>query len=107
MLRRLLPSSRLARGFATSAITRSSKIYPSAAAAVEAVKSGDTVLSGGFGLCGVPNTLITALSKRTDVKDLTGVSNNAGAVVDGEIKGLGKLLEAGQLKKMIASYLGT
>lgn len=106
MLRRLLPASRLARGFASSAIARS-KIYPSAAAAVQAVKSGDTVLAGGFGLCGVPNTLIEALSKRSDVKDLTGVSNNAGAVVDGEVKGLGKLLEAGQLKKMMASYLGT
>lgn len=102
----MLPTSRLARGFATSAVARS-KIYPSAAAAVEAVKSGDTVLSGGFGLCGVPSTLINALSKRTDVKNLTGVSNNAGAVVNGDVKGLGKLLEAGQLKKMIASYIGT
>lgn len=58
-------------------------------------------------MCGVPSTLINALSKRTDVKNLTGVSNNAGAVVNGDVKGLGKLLEAGQLKKMIASYIGT
>jgi 3-oxoacid CoA-transferase len=95
------------RGFASSSVARASKVYPSAEAAVEAVKSGDIVLSGGFGLCGVPNTLISALSKRSDVKNLTGVSNNAGALVKGEMKGLGKLLETKQISKMIASYLGT
>lgn len=56
----------------------------------------------GFGLCGVPNTLIQALSKRSDVNNLTGVSNNAGA---GE-RGLGLLLHTGQISKMIASYIG-
>lgn len=96
-----------ARGFASSAALSKSKVYGSAAEAVEAVKPGDIVLSGGFGLCGVPNTLIGALSKRTDVNNLTGVSNNAGALVKGEMKGLGKLLETKQLSKMIASYLGT
>jgi 3-oxoacid CoA-transferase len=95
------------RGFASSSAVRASKVYASADAAVEAVKSGDIVLSGGFGLCGVPNTLIAALSKRPEVTGLTGVSNNAGALVKGEMKGLGKLLETKQISKMIASYLGT
>jgi 3-oxoacid CoA-transferase len=95
------------RAFSASARRNASKVYPSAEAAVEAVKSGDIVLSGGFGLCGVPSTLINALSKRTDVKNLTGVSNNAGALVRGEMKGLGKLLETKQISKMIASFLGT
>lgn len=97
----------LARGFASSAARSATKVYPSAAAAVEAVKTGDIVLSGGFGLCGVPTTLITALSQRPEIKNLTGVSNNAGALVKGEMKGLGKLLETKQISKMIASYLGT
>lgn len=60
------------------------------------------ILCGGFGLCGVPDTLINELEKRTDITNLTAVSNNAG--VDG--KGLGKLLESGQVRKMIASYVG-
>lgn len=59
-------------------------------------------LAPGFGLCGVPNTLIQALSKRSDINNLTGVSNNAGA---GE-RGLGLLLHTGQISKMIASYIG-
>lgn len=60
------------------------------------------ILSGGFGLCGTPDTLIQALAKRKDVKNLTGVSNNAGV---GD-KGLGLLLGSGQISKMIASYIG-
>lgn len=57
----------------------------------------------GFGLCGTADTLIRALSRRPEVKDLTCVSNNAGV---GEY-GLGSLLHSGQISKMIASYLGT
>lgn len=56
---------------------------------------------GGFGLCGIPESLIAAL-KQTGVKNLTCISNNAG--VDGF--GLGLLLESKQIKKMIASYVG-
>jgi 3-oxoacid CoA-transferase len=66
------------------------------------MKSGSTILSGGFGLCGVPDSLINELEKRPDIGSLTAVSNNAG--VDGG--GLGKLLASGQIKKMIASYVG-
>src|SRR6202046_1459760 len=78
------------------------KVYPTAQAALAGVmKDGMIVMSGGFGLCGIPETLIEAV-RQTGVKDLTVVSNNAG--VDGA--GLGVLLETGQIKKMIASYVG-
>ncbi|HLR83091.1 MAG TPA: CoA transferase subunit A [Paenalcaligenes sp.] len=79
-----------------------SKIYPSAKAALEdVVADGQTIAVGGFGLCGIPEALITAL-RDTGVKNLTGVSNNAG--VDG--KGLGQLLDTRQISKMISSYVG-
>ncbi|KAI0928659.1 hypothetical protein AcW1_005841 [Taiwanofungus camphoratus] len=78
------------------------KVWGSADEAVNDVKSGDVLLSGGFGLCGTPDTLIGALAKRKDVTNLTAVSNNAGS---GEL-GLGKLLHAGQIDKMMASYIG-
>ena len=79
-----------------------SKVYDSAAAALEGViKDGQTIAVGGFGLCGIPEALIEAL-RDGGVKDLTCISNNAG--VDGF--GLGLLLETRQVKKMIASYVG-
>jgi 3-oxoacid CoA-transferase subunit A len=78
------------------------KVYANADEALAGVvRDGMTIMAGGFGLCGIPETLIEALRK-TDVKDLTVVSNNAG--VDGV--GLGVLLETGQIKKMISSYVG-
>jgi 3-oxoacid CoA-transferase subunit A len=78
------------------------KVYPDAKAALAGiVKDGMMVMAGGFGLCGMPETLIKAL-RDTGVKNLTCVSNNAG--IDGA--GLGLLLETRQIKKMIASYVG-
>ena len=78
------------------------KVYASAANALAGVlRDGMTIMSGGFGLCGIPETLIEALRK-SGVKDLTVVSNNAG--VDGI--GLGLLLETRQIRKMISSYVG-
>ena len=78
------------------------KVYPSAAAALaDVVKDGQTVAVGGFGLCGIPEALITAL-RDSGVKGLTCVSNNAG--VDGF--GLGLLLTTRQISKMISSYVG-
>jgi 3-oxoacid CoA-transferase subunit A len=78
------------------------KVYPSARAALEGVvRDGQMLAVGGFGLCGIPETLIEAL-KDTGVRDLTVISNNAG--VDG--LGLGKLLLTRQIKKMISSYVG-
>ncbi|HEX7946303.1 MAG TPA: CoA transferase subunit A [Phenylobacterium sp.] len=73
--------------------------------AVEALSGalfdGMTIMAGGFGLCGIPENLIAAI-KQSGVKDLTVVSNNCG--VDGF--GLGVLLGAGQIRKMISSYVG-
>ena len=62
---------------------------------------GMTIMAGGFGLCGIPENLIGAI-RESGVKNLTVVSNNCG--IDGF--GLGVLLESGQIKKMISSYVG-
>ena len=79
-----------------------SKVYKTAAAAMEGLcRDGITVMSGGFGLCGIPENLIAAL-RDSGASDLTVISNNAG--VDGF--GLGQLLETRQIKKMISSYVG-
>lgn len=79
-----------------------SKIYPSPAAALANVLfDGMTLMSGGFGLSGNPESLIPEV-RRAGVKNLTVISNNAGA--DGF--GLWMLLESGQIGKMIASYVG-
>ena len=78
------------------------KIFTDASAALEGLTfDGMTVMSGGFGLCGIPENLIAGL-KASGVKGLTVISNNAG--VDGF--GLGQLLETHQIKKMISSYVG-
>ncbi|MDP3404279.1 MAG: CoA transferase subunit A [Brevundimonas sp.] len=78
------------------------KIFPDAAAALEGLTfDGMTIMSGGFGLCGIPENLIAAL-KGSGVKGLTVISNNAG--VDGF--GLGQLLETRQIARMISSYVG-
>src|SRR5438128_8087798 len=78
------------------------KVYPDAASALAGiVKDGQTIAVGGFGLCGIPEALITAL-RDSGVKNLTAISNNAG--VDGF--GLGQLLTTRQIKKMISSYVG-
>ena len=78
------------------------KVYPDAQAALAGLlRDGMTIMAGGFGLCGIPETLIEAM-RDSGVKDLTVVSNNAG--VDG--LGLGMLLETRQIKKMISSYVG-
>lgn len=78
------------------------KTYSDAAAALDGLLfDGMTIMSGGFGLCGIPELLIEAI-RQSGVKDLTIISNNAG--VDGF--GLGLLLENRQVKKMISSYVG-
>ena len=77
------------------------KTYANAAAAVADVVDGSIVMSGGFGLCGNPENLITALHHK-GVKDLTVISNNCGT----DHEGLGVLLQARQIRKMISSYVG-
>ena len=83
-------------------MTNAAKVYPSAAAALEGVvRDGLTLMSGGFGLCGIPENLILAL-RDSGVKGLTVISNNAGV----DQFGLGQLLQTRQIKKMISSYVG-
>jgi 3-oxoacid CoA-transferase subunit A len=78
------------------------KVYADARRALDGLLKDDmTIMSGGFGLCGIPENLIDAV-QTSGVKGLTVISNNAG--VDG--CGLGKLLETRQIRKMISSYVG-
>lgn len=79
-----------------------SKVYPDAQQALAGVvRDGLTIMSGGFGLCGIPENLIQAL-RESGVRDLTVISNNAGV----DEFGLGLLLKSRQIKKMISSYVG-
>ena len=70
-------------------------------AAIAKIQDGATILLGGFGLCGIPESLIAAL-RRKGTNDLTLVSNNAGV----DDFGIGRLLQSKQVRKMIASYVG-
>ena len=80
----------------------SRKVFADADSALSGVvRDGMTVMCGGFGVCGIPENLIAALHT-SGVRDLTVVSNNAG--LDGV--GLGLLLQARQIRKMISSYVG-
>lgn len=77
------------------------KTIPSAEAAVADIPDGATLMVGGFGLCGNPENLIRALHRK-GTKGLTIISNNCG--VDGKMLGL--LLENGQVRRIVASYVG-
>ncbi|CAG8244894.1 unnamed protein product [Penicillium olsonii] len=82
-----------------------SKVFQNADAAVTDIKSGSTILSSGFGLCGVAETLINAMHRRgvDRLHSLTAVSNNAGSAGKG---GLSTLSQNGQIDRLILSYLG-
>ncbi len=78
------------------------KLHASASEALAGVlRDGMTIMSGGFGLCGIPSVLIEAI-RDSGVKDLTVISNNAGV----DDAGLGLLLVTRQIRKMISSYVG-
>ena len=77
------------------------KVVSSYEAAMEGLKDGDTIIAGGFGLCGIPEGLIKQI-KHMQTKDLTVVSNNCGV----DDFGLGILLQDKQIKKVVASYVG-
>ena len=78
------------------------KVAKTAEAALEGVLfDGMTIMAGGFGLCGIPENLISGI-KEAGVMDLTVISNNCGI----DDFGLGILLAGGQIKKMISSYVG-
>jgi 3-oxoacid CoA-transferase subunit A len=77
------------------------KVLQDATAAVADIEDGATIMMGGFGLCGIPENLIEALLRK-GTKDLTVISNNAG--IDG--LGVGLLLQARQIRKIVATYVG-
>jgi 3-oxoacid CoA-transferase subunit A len=78
------------------------KVYATATDALAGVlRDGMTIMSGGFGLCGIPSALIDAI-RASGVRDLTVVSNNAGI----DDVGLGLLLQSRQIRKMVSSYVG-
>lgn len=78
------------------------KIFPNAKAALAGLlRDGMTIMSGGFGLCGIPSALIEAI-RDSGVTNLTIISNNAGV----DDAGLGLLLQTRQVRKMISSYVG-
>ncbi|EGW32968.1 uncharacterized protein SPAPADRAFT_135604 [Spathaspora passalidarum NRRL Y-27907] len=93
----------LSRSFAVRYLsTTPSKVVSTTDEALAGIKSNITLLSGGFGLSGVPDTIINALVKKPEINNITAVSNNAG--LDG--RGLSQLLVTGQITKMISSYIG-
>ncbi|KAL4738100.1 hypothetical protein BDV11DRAFT_216249 [Aspergillus similis] len=114
---RLNPSPTTRVGYSTASTTiektahapkidrAASKLFRSADDAVADIESGSTILSSGFGLCGVADTLITAIARRgaENIHSLTAVSNNAGAPGKG---GLSTLTQSGQVDRLIISYLG-
>src|SRR5262245_51631705 len=77
------------------------KVLAGADEAVAGIPDGATIMMGGFGLCGIPENLIAALHRR-GTKDLTVISNNAGI----DDFGIGILMRARQVRKMIATYVG-
>lgn len=78
------------------------KVYPDAKSALEGLLfDGMTIMSGGFGLCGIPENLILAM-RDAGVKDITVISNNCGV----DDFGLGILLQTKQIRKMVSSYVG-
>ena len=77
------------------------KTVATAQEAVADIVAGTTIAVGGFGLCGIPSVLLKALL-RSDADDLEGFSNNAGV----EDAGVGPLLAAGRLRRIVASYVG-
>ena len=77
------------------------KVFSNADEAIYDISDGATVMFGGFGLCGIPENLIAAMVRK-GVKNLTTISNNVGV----DHWGLGLLLEAGQIKKHIGTYVG-
>ncbi|MEP6674390.1 MAG: CoA transferase subunit A [Ferruginibacter sp.] len=77
------------------------KVYENAAEAINDISDGNTLMLGGFGLCGIPENCIAALVQK-NCKNLTCISNNAGV----DDFGIGLMLKQKQVKKMISSYVG-
>mmetsp|Transcript_118645 Transcript_118645/g.287970 ORF Transcript_118645/g.287970 Transcript_118645/m.287970 type:complete len:527 (-) Transcript_118645:78-1658(-) len=97
----LAPARPWPRSARAASTVSSSKVVASADEAVADIADGSTLCVGGFGLCGIPESLIAAVGRK-GVRDLTAVSNNAGV----DNFGLGLLLQSKQIRRMIASYVG-
>ncbi|EFA75383.1 3-oxoacid CoA-transferase [Heterostelium album PN500] len=97
----MLSSKSIVKLYSSLRYYSTSKVVGSAKEAVADIKDGSKLLVGGFGLCGIPENLITAVRDK-GVKNLTVVSNNCGV----DDFGLGLLLQTRQIKRMIASYVG-
>lgn len=82
--------------------SRRSKVVASSKIAVSDIKSGDRIMVGGFGICGVPENLLRELSNRKEVQDLHVISTNGGV----KDFGIGVLMQTKQLKALTASYVG-
>jgi 3-oxoacid CoA-transferase subunit A len=99
---RLQVSGRLDKEWTMTTARRRDKVFPDAGSALaDLVRDDQTLMVGGFGLCGIPEALIVAL-RDSGVKGLTCISNNAGV----DDWGLGLLLQTQQIRKMISSYVG-
>lgn len=98
-------SRRYSQAPAPQIVRGRSKLFPSADDAVADLRSGSTILSAGFGLCGVAETLIQAITRRgaENLHSLTAVSNNAGVA---KVGGLALLVDARQVSRLIISFLG-
>ncbi|KAH8588828.1 succinyl-CoA:3-ketoacid-coenzyme A transferase [Bisporella sp. PMI_857] len=98
-------NTKVKRDSAPQIVRGDSKLYKDADAAVADIKSGATILSAGFGLCGTADTIIEAIHKRgaDSLNSLTVVSNNGGTASGG---GLSSLIESGQISRLIMSFLG-
>jgi 3-oxoacid CoA-transferase subunit A len=80
----------------------SSKLLTSTIKAVAHIPPGSTILVGGFGLCGIPSTLIKVLAGTKEIQSLNVVSNTAGT----DEHGLGLLINSGKIRKITSSYIG-
>jgi 3-oxoacid CoA-transferase len=101
LVKHRVTSSLLTKKILLSQRFLSSKVFSSALDATKDIQDGHTLCVGGFGLCGIPENLISAIQSH-GVKNLTCVSNNAGV----DDFGLGLLLQTKQVKRMISSYVG-
>lgn len=77
------------------------KVFKSCDEAAKQIKPGMTVLQGGFGICGIPHSMIMAISRNQDIKDLTWVANDIGL----KDVGAGYLSSQGQISKFIISFI--
>ena len=97
------PTNPINRKIVSTSVARAvNKVFYSAEEAIADLEPNTTVLAGGFGLCGVPDTLIEAVKNKPSITGLTVVSNNAGT----DEAGLGLLLASKQIRKMISSFVG-